>query len=160
MGESLPESSLILNEVTVRNLQLPDSVKMTKKSLVRWIALASGLINPKESRRTSLDVLEVLFEFQMKDRIDPTVEEIMGALKAADPAYGEREKAVRYHLTQLKDRGFLDSEGGKWFFKIPSTGQKWDVAFSFESALRSDFETGAQKLKDAIRALSDLYAQK
>ena len=63
----IPESKLIKSELTIRELALPEDVLLARKSLIRWVALSLGMIHPNESRRLLLDILEVLFEFHIRN---------------------------------------------------------------------------------------------
>ena len=54
----LNEASLIESEITIRNLRLPGEVLETRRAAIRWLALSLGIINPGESRLSSLAVLD------------------------------------------------------------------------------------------------------
>jgi hypothetical protein len=99
----IPESKYIKNELTLRDMALPDEVKLTRKSLVRWLALSLGLISPNESRMLMLDLLDVLFYFHVKQE-SPTTQRILDRLEEVT---GEKPnpKAVYYHLLKLKENG-------------------------------------------------------
>ncbi|MEM4389417.1 MAG: hypothetical protein QXG98_02030 [Candidatus Micrarchaeia archaeon] len=156
MALSIPEAQLIQGEVILRDLSLTQDVKMTRKSLVRWIALAAGLISPNESRKTLLDLLEVLFAFQLGEGKDPDIHDIMQGMWRLNQKH--REKTVRYHLFQLKRKGFISRVRGKYFFTIPPFSEKGDVAASFEYVLKSRSEVALAKLREALRALKSLYS--
>lgn len=142
----IPESKLIKSEITLRDLSLPDDVKLSRKALIRWIALSLGLISPNESRRLLLDILDILVSFHMKNE-QPTTVQILAALEKS----GEKRchpKAVYYHLLRLKESGFIsrkkgqysigDGDGGKlshifrkiYFQKSENVFKKIDEAFS------------------------------
>ena len=42
--KELPEAGLVRKTITLREMDLPPEVKLTKKSLLRWFALSTGLI--------------------------------------------------------------------------------------------------------------------
>jgi len=109
----IPESKFIRKEIVLRNMWLDDEVRLTRKSLVRWVALSLGLISEKESRDLIIDLLDVLFEFLARGE-EPTTQEILDKLKAKT---GEEPnpKAVYYHLQKLMDQGLLQREKGKYF---------------------------------------------
>ncbi|MEM3030871.1 MAG: hypothetical protein QXH27_04005 [Candidatus Micrarchaeia archaeon] len=155
MALAIPEARLIQGEVTLRDLSLTQDVRMTRKSLVRWIALAAGLISPNESRKTLIDLLEVLFAFQLGEGRDPDIHDIMDGMRKLNDRH--QEKAVRYHLFQLKRKGFLSRVRGKYFFTIPPFSEKDDVAASFEHVLKSRSEVALAKLREALRSLKGLY---
>ena len=110
----IPESRLIRSELTIRELALPDDVLLAKKSLIRWLALSLGMILPNESRRLVLDILEALFEFQVKNDA-PTTRDILARLKETTKSE-PNPKAVYYHLQRLKDLGILTRKKGRYHF--------------------------------------------
>jgi predicted transcriptional regulator len=104
----IPESEYIEETFTVRDMRLPTDVTLTRRSLIRWIALSLGLINPNESRKSLLFLIEILFENQLKNRTGISVEEIMEKVqknKEIEKAFSE--KTVRYHLLRLEKKGFV-----------------------------------------------------
>jgi hypothetical protein len=109
----IPESRLIRSELTIRELALPDDVLLARKSLIRWIALSLGMILPNESRRLLLDILEVLFEFHMKNDA-PTTKDIISRLTELTNE-AQNPKAVYYHLQRLKDFGVLSRKKGRYY---------------------------------------------
>ncbi len=110
----LPESNLIRKTFTVREMDLPPEIQLTKKSLLRWFALASGLISEKESRTTVLDILDALFVLNLGQKIEPTTLEIQKFIKdKTGKAVGE--KLIRYHLKRLLDINFLRRKKNKFY---------------------------------------------
>lgn len=109
----IPESKFIRKEIVLRNMWLADEVRLTRKSMVRWVALSLGLISEKESRDLIIDLLDVLFDCFAKGE-EPTTQEILDRLKAKT---GEEPnpKAVYYHLQKLMDQGLLQREKGKYY---------------------------------------------
>ncbi|VVB73211.1 Uncharacterised protein [uncultured archaeon] len=102
----LPEAKLIRSEVLLRDMQLTDDVKLARKSLVRWLALSLGLITPRESRQSVLQLLEALLYYHLKERREPNYQDIQDFLKTQNVEMNE--KTVRYHLTQLKKAGVIE----------------------------------------------------
>lgn len=156
----IPEAELILSETTLRDLQLTREVKLAKKSLVRWLALACGLISPRESRRTLIDLLEALIELQVKGEIDPEVPEIIEKMAEIDEKYREKEKAIRYHLLQLQKIGLLERSKGKYRFSVAPFAEKKDVAASFEHVFKRKIEVSLAKIREALRQLEHLYGKR
>ncbi len=109
----IPEAELIKREIVVRNMALTDEVRLTRKSLVRWIALSLGLISPKETRTIVIDVLDVLLkEFAQGKK--PTTKEIYEKVqrKRKEPV---SEKTVYYHLQRFAKIGLIQREKGQYF---------------------------------------------
>jgi hypothetical protein len=118
------ESSLIENELTLRDLRITSEVTETRRSIVRWLALALGVISPGESRLTAVSVLDSLLYFQFSEKKDPSVEEMAEYIKTN---WGEvNEKTLRYHLLQLKKTNILNNSKGKYFLVAPSMGDRYD----------------------------------
>ena len=79
----MPESELIRGECLVRDLQFNEDVKLTRKGLVRWVALSLGLISPHETRAGLLEVLEALLYFHFRrreSRSDPDIHQILSLI--------------------------------------------------------------------------------
>lgn len=109
----IPESKLIKNEITLRELSLSEEVKLAKKSMIRWLALSLGLVSPKESRTLILDILEILFYAHIKkERL--TSQEIFNRLEILN-SEKPNQKAVYYHLLRLKEMGFLKNREKEYF---------------------------------------------
>ena len=110
----LPESSLIKSELILRDLALPEEVKLAKKSLIRWLALSMGLMLPNESRKLLLEVFEALINFHAKNQT-PTTKEIITKIEeiTGKPPY---PKAVYYHLLRLKESGLISRKKGVYYF--------------------------------------------
>lgn len=121
----LNEASLIENEVTLRNLRLTNEVMETRRSEIRWLALSLGIINPGESRLGSLAVLDALVHFQFIKNTDPTVKDIMDYINANWEEVNE--KTLRYHLLRMKKMGYVENSSGKFYFKPPNTGDRFDA---------------------------------
>ncbi|MBI5158766.1 hypothetical protein HY992_01460 [Candidatus Micrarchaeota archaeon] len=156
---SIPEAELILSEITLRDLQLTREVKLAKKSLVRWLALACGLISPKESRKTLIDLLEAMLELQVRDGVDPEVPEVMEKMAGIDAKYREKEKAIRYHLLQLQNAGLLERNKGKYHFAVAPFAEKKDVAASFEHVYKRKTEVSLAKIREAFKQLEHLHGR-
>jgi DNA-binding transcriptional ArsR family regulator len=158
MSESLiPEAALIQNEFIIRDMQLSKEVKMTKKSLIRWLALSMGLISPNESRRTMLALLEALFFFQFSEETDPDIHEITTYIKDELKQENANEKAIRYHISQLKKAGIIDRVKGKYRFSISPLSEKGDVAGAFEYNYKNRVDVAFSKIQEALRILKKMH---
>ena len=109
----IPESRLIRSELTIRDLALPEDVLLTRKSLIRWLALSLGLIMPNESRKLLLDILEAIFDYHSKDEA-PTTKDIISKVEELTKEK-QNEKAVYYHLLRLKNIGILTRKKGRYY---------------------------------------------
>lgn len=145
----LPEKELIRREYQVREMRLPGDTKLTKASLLRWLALALGLISPDESRQTVLPVLDAFLVFQLKEKKNPTIAEL--AEKSGQP-----EKAVRYHMSRLVSLGLAAEEKRRYFFARPADG-KLDLAKSFKEHYAESLARSLSPIQDAFSELQRSY---
>lgn len=145
------ESSLIENELTLRDLRITKEVTETRRSIVRWLALALGIISPGESRLTAVSVLDALLYFQFTERKDPSVEEMAEYITRS---WGEiNEKTLRYHLLQLKKTNILNNSKGKYFLVAPDMGDRYDPDLWISNYLDSQVNPIRDKLRIAIKEL-------
>ena len=140
----IPESKLIKSESIVRDMQLTEEVKMTKRSLIRWIALSLGLISPKESRQSILALLEALLYYHLKVKKEPNYEEIQEYLKSKGEEINE--KTIRYHLTNLRKIGIIENRRGCYVFT--------NFTFGIESLSKTFEKTYNEKLRKAFSNIS------
>jgi predicted transcriptional regulator len=134
----IPEAELIKRELVVRNMALSDEVRLTRKSLVRWIALSLGLISPNESRTILIDVLDVLLREFSHGR-KPTTKEIHEKVQKMrkEPV---SEKTVYYHLQRLSTLGLLQREKGAYFISKEKEALKDSVKRVYSRELDEAFE--------------------
>ncbi|MCL5440742.1 MAG: hypothetical protein M1448_02580 [Candidatus Marsarchaeota archaeon] len=147
----LNESHLIEREITLRKLRLPKEVLETRRSIVRWLALSLGIINPGESRQNAIPVFDAMLSFQFVQKKDPTVQEIKSYIDSIwEPI---NEKTLRYHLLQLKKINMLDNSKGKYFMVLPPNVEKYDESAWAQHYL--NFEVGMIKegIASAIKEL-------
>jgi len=147
----IPESKLIRSEITLRDMSLPEETKLTKKSLIRWVALSFGLINPNETRKLLLDILEVLFDFHVKN-YQPTTQEILESLKELNKKE-PNPKAVYYHLLKLKESGFIDRKKGKHYFNDEGKS----LSETFTQLYQKKFLESFRNIEEALKKLEKGY---
>ena len=137
------ESKFIEREITLRNLMLTKEVTETRRSLVRWLALALGVINPGESRQSAVAVLDAILYFQFAQRRDPSVAELSEYIgRTWEPM---NEKTLRYHLLQLKKANIVGNAKGVYFLS-GSIDQKYDE----DAWVNGYFNSEVQPIKDKI----------
>ncbi|VVB99759.1 Uncharacterised protein [uncultured archaeon] len=151
----MPESELIRGEVQVRELQFNEDVKLTRKGLVRWMALSLGLISPHESRTGLLEVLEALFWFHFKKKhsgSDPDIHQILAKIKEIKK--GEpNPKAVRYHLLQLKKLGIIETKKRKYRFVLAPMQEDDSLATGLSYVYKQRIDSSFEKMKKALSLL-------
>ena len=155
----MPESELIRGECLVRELQLREDVRLTRKGLVRWLALSLGLISPKESRTGLLEVLEALLFFHYRRRetkCDPDIHQLLEKIK--EIRKGEpNPKAVRYHLLQLKRLGIIETKKRRYRFVLAPMQEDEDLAESLSHVYRQRMDASFEKMKRALSLLEKTW---
>lgn len=144
-----PESKFIKSEIIVREMALSDDAKLTKKSLIRWIALSLGLITQNESRTIVFDVLEALMNFHIK-KIQPSTQEIIEEIKYSGA--NADEKSIYYHLLKMKEMGLIQRKKGKYFFGEFGEGK---LAQIIKKVYRVKFENAFGSIEEALNAIEN-----
>ena len=158
MHMAFPEAELIDCELFMRDMQLTREVRLTRKSLVRWLALSLGLISPNETRTTMLELLDALLYFQLAEKKDPDIGEIMDYIK--QESGDGNEKAVRYHLLQMKETGLIERKKGKYFFAVSPLSEKGDMSSTLDYVYKRRYDMALVKVKEAMRELKDSFSRR
>lgn len=146
----LPESELVMGELVVRKLSFPDGV-VSRKAIVRWLALSLGLISEKESRQLALVILEQVVSLSMRAEPFTSAELIEEIVKASPES---QEKAIRYHLSQLKKKGILYEKERRYYLGDPTKGSLPEQRLKalYEEELHASFQ-GIEKAFQKARLL-------
>lgn len=153
MADQINESKLIEREITIRNLALSREVTETRRSLIRWLALSLGVINPGESRQGAISVLDCIMYFQFNEKKDPDVSEMMSYIeKNWEPI---NEKTLRYHLLQLNKANIVKHSKGKYFLPQPDDGEKYDGEAWINHYFTTEISPIKEKLISAIKELKN-----
>lgn len=147
------EAELIEKEITVRNLRLTKEVLETRRSIVRWLALSLGVLNPGESRLSSIAVLDALVQYQFVRNTDPTVDDLIAYISANWEEINE--KTLRYHLLRMKKAGLVDNSQGKFYFKRAGVGDQFDPTTWAASVFETDYREIANKIGEAIKEIKN-----
>ena len=152
----LPEAELVRRTFIIKEVDLPPQVRMTKRGLLRWFALASGLISEQESRQTILDVMDALFFFHLGKKAAPTTKEIQLYIKEKT---GEEisEKLLRYHLKRLLDSHFLIRDKQHYRFNPAPNAEPLDVVASFNYWISKGVHESTQNIETALEDLRKTY---
>ena len=149
----LNESKLIERELTFRNLRLSKEVTETRRSLVRWLALSLGVVNPGESRLSAISVLDGILYFQFSMKTDPTIEELSQYIEKNWAPINE--KTLRYHLLQLKKANLIGNSGGKYYFTTNGTSDRYDDAAWINNYFDSTMNPIKEKVALALKELKN-----
>jgi len=120
MASLIPEADLVRKTVTLRVMDAPNDVVLTKDSLLRWMCLSLGLISEKESRDTVVKIFDSLLSFQVAG-VDPSAEKMGECLS------GVGEKTLRYHLKRMQDMGVVEKNGKGYRFVRDPTSPRLDA---------------------------------
>ena len=149
----IPESQYIESTIIVRDMRLPQEVTLTRASLIRWLALALGLINPNESRKSLIDLVEIMLNNQLKARKGMSVEEIMEKMRVAGKTCSE--KTVRYHLLRMEKKGVVRRKNKEYSFVISDLD---DVGIeSIADSYDARYKNAMEKVRMALSALKGMY---
>lgn len=147
----LNESSLIERELTLRNLRITKEVIETRRSIVRWLALSLGIISPGESRLSAVSVLDAMLHFQLDEKKEPAVPDIMEYILKQWEAMNE--KTLRYHLLQLKKMNIVTNDSGKYSLVWPDIGDKYDAENWINGYIEREIGPIKNKVGIAIKEL-------
>ncbi|MCX8197472.1 MAG: hypothetical protein N3G80_04125 [Candidatus Micrarchaeota archaeon] len=155
----IPEAQLIRGECLVRDLQFSEELKLTRKGLIRYLALSLGLIYPNESRTGLLEVLEALLFFHYKKREthgDPDIHQIIEKvrqIKKEEP----NPKAIRYHLLQLKRLGIIEQKKRRYRFVLSPMQENDDLAEGLAYVYRQRFDAAFEKIRRALSLIEKSF---
>jgi hypothetical protein len=158
MPSDFPESELVRRVFVIREMDLPPQVQLAKRSMLRWFALASGMISEQESRSTVLEVLDSLFYFQFQKRIDPTALEVIKYIKEKH-SKKVSEKLLRYHLNKLIALNLLQRKKTKYSFNPSPYAERKDLKASYNYWVREHLEKSLKDLEFVIGRLQESYSK-
>jgi predicted transcriptional regulator len=136
-------------------MDLPPSVSLTKRSLLRWFALSFGLISEKESRATILDVLDALFYFNISRLSAPTSNDLLRYLNEKQKPVSE--KLLRYHLKRLVDIGLLQRKRLRYSFCSDPKADPSDLKAGFNHSLIVPLNSALADVSSVLEKLSENY---
>jgi len=154
----IPENILVRKSFNVRLMDLPPSVKLTKRSLLRYFALAFGLISEKESRTFALAVLDALFFFLFSKNVNPTTLDIKSFL-LENYKIKTSEKLIRYHLNKLINVNFLIRKKNRYFFNPSPLAERNDLKEAFNYWVKKDVLQALDNIQFVLTKLEETYKQ-
>ncbi len=148
----MPESELLRGECLVRDLQFSEEVKLTRKGLVRYLALSLGLISANETRTGLLEVMEALLAFHYERRetkSDPDIHQLLERI-ARIKKRAPNPKAVRYHLLQLKKLGIVETKRRRYRFVLAPMQENDDLGAALAYVYRQKIDSSFAKIGKAL----------
>jgi len=155
---AVPESEFVRKTFTIKRMDLPPSVQLTKRSLLRWFALSFGLISECESRDTVLNVLDAVFHFLVSKKHDPTTLEIQSYI---DSKYHKKisEKLLRYHLNRLIALELLKRKSNRYSLNNSPNAEPNSFAESFNAWVRKPVNDSLDDIGRVLSKISDSYGK-
>lgn len=150
-----PEAELVRKTFVLRHLDFPPNVQMTRKSLVRWFALAVGLITEKESRSTILDVLDAVFYFNFTRKYNPTTVEVQELLAQKNTPVSD--KLLRYHLKRMIDIGLIERRKLKYYFVSSPYAEKHDFRAGFNHHIVNSVQKALADTENVLEKIVENY---
>ena len=155
----IPEAEYIRKEFMIRQMDLPDSVKLTRKSLLRWCCLSLGLLSPNESRDKALLVYDSLFVYLFKKKQSPTTLDLQEIIKEKSNTEMS-EKLIRYHLNRLINLGIIVRDKTK--YKVnpsPDSEKRNSMSESFNAWVAQPAQKELNKVSTSLESLQELYSK-
>lgn len=157
MAQIIPEAEYIRRELILRQLDLPESVALTKKSLLRWCALSLGLISPKESRDKAIIIFDALFSLMFKKKEKPTTLDVQAAIKKKY-SFVVSEKLIRYHLNRLAELGVIRRKKNRYSINPnPCSEKRGSLSASFDAWVKAPFDQEMGKISNTLEKLQRIY---
>ncbi len=145
------ESILIEKERSIRNLSITNEVIETRRSMIRWLALSLGIINPGESRLSALAVLDSIFYFHFSKRSESNIMEMTQYIEQKWNRINE--KTLRYHLLHLKKLGIIKHSKGKYSLVDTDSGDKYDERIWITSYFNNEILPIQHKIATILKEL-------
>jgi hypothetical protein len=155
----IPEAELIRKEIIVRQLDIPQSVLLTKNSLLRWCALSLGLISPNETRDKGIMIFDALMYFFYFKKHEPSTQEINLYVKEKH-SIELTEKLVRYHLGRLIDMGIIQRKDNTYVINpSPESSDRKSLAEAYSYWVKKMLTEETEKTGKALAELEKMYSQ-
>jgi hypothetical protein len=153
MGQH-PEAGLVRKTFVIKKMDLPPSVQLTKRSLLRWFAISFGLLSEQESRDTVLNVLDALFNFLLAKKQNPSTLELQAYISEK---YHKKtsEKLLRYHLNRLIELELLQRKSNRYFLNNSPSAEPNNIVESFNFWVKKPVDESLGDIGNALAKLSE-----
>ena len=153
----IPEAELVRKEIILRKMDFPESVALTKNSLMRWCCLSLGLISPKETRDMAFIAFDALFTFIFTKKQSPTTLEIQDYIKQKKNITMS-EKLIRYHLNRLIELNIIQRKKNSYSINpSPSSEKRNSLKESFNAWVKKETESQLEETARALELLQKAY---
>lgn len=156
----IPEAELVRNEYTVRKMDYPSSVELTKNSLLRWVCLSLGLISKNESRDKGIIIIDAFFTLIFSKKSNPTTQDVQEYIKEKTKVEFS-EKLIRYHINRLIELNLFERKNNKYYLNPSSTSENRNsLSESYDHWVRQEIEKELIVTKNALLKLQSSYERK
>jgi len=139
-------------------MDLPPSVQLTKRSLLRWFALSFGLLSERETRDTVLNVLDALFHFLLAKKQNPTTLELQAYI--GDKFHKKTgEKLLRYHLNRLIALELLQRKHNRYFLNNSPYSEPNSLVESFNHWIKKPVNESLDDIEKVLSKISTAYGK-
>lgn len=153
----IPESELVRKEFTIRQMDFPDSIKLTKNSILRWTCLSLGLISKNESRDKGIIIIDALFTLLFKKKINPTTLDIQEYIKEKTKVEFS-EKIIRYHINRLIELNLIERKNNQYFINPSRDSEnRKSISESYEAWVEKEIKKEVEQTKNALNKLQEIY---
>ena len=153
-----PEAEYVRKTFVLRKMDFPPEVSLTKKSMLRWVALSLGLISENESRSTVIDIMDLFFTKIFAEGKNPGSQEIQEELEGKGLKVSE--KLVRYHLNKMCEIGFLSHAKGRYSLNPAPDAERNDLAEAFSYWYKRELDESVNRVGTALTKLQAAYENK
>ena len=151
-----PESELVRKTFTVKQMDLPPSVQLTKRSMLRWFAMSFGLLSEQESRDTVLNVLDSLFYFLFFKKQNPSTTELQTYISGK---YSKKisEKLLRYHLNRLITLELVQRKRNRYFLNNSPSSEPDKLVESFNYWVKKPVNESLDGIGSVLEKIAGSY---
>jgi DNA-binding transcriptional ArsR family regulator len=142
----LPESRYVKSDIVLREMAIDSSVKLSRESLLKWIALSLGLIEKNETRLNVIPMLDVLIDAHVSgEGLElPELHKRVNKKSAMD------DKTVYYHLNRLKKMGLVSKKENLYYL---GDGFEKDLNAIIENAYKTRMDGAFASIREAVNSL-------
>jgi len=153
-----PESGLVRRSFTIRQMDLPPEVRLTRRSMLRWFALSFGLISERESRDTVLNVLDALFSFLLEKKHNPSTKELQQFISEK---FHKKisEKLLRYHLNKMIELGLIVRKKNRYELNNAPEGERGNISASFSHWIKQPVNESLENIASVLEQLKQSYGK-
>lgn len=152
----LPEAEFVRKTFTFRKMDLPPSVELTRRSMLRWFALSFGLISERESRDTVLNVLDGLFYFLISKKQNPSTLDIQAYVsEKCHKKVGE--KLLRYHINKLIALELLSRKSNRYCLNNNPYAEPNNLEESFKHWIKQPANQAMDDIGKVLGKIAESY---